>query len=93
MPVTWQTTPRLFGQCPQVPEDAHKALVEELRGRLGEAGIWLAGGLPQDRVLAGALLNQAAAVTGAQLLGGSEELLDASVDEVRPCCSRMASRP
>ena len=68
----------------QVPEDAHQALVDELRGRLAEAGIWLAGGLPQDRVLAGALLNQAAAVTGAQLLGGSEELLDASVDEVCP---------
>ncbi len=69
----------------QVPEDAHQALVDELRGRLAEAGIWLAGGLPQDRVLAGAQLNQAAALTGAQLLGGSEELLDASVDEVREC--------
>ena len=71
--------------CPQVPEDAHQALVDELRGRLAEAGVWLAGGLPQDRVLAGALLNQAAAITGAQLLGGSDELLDASVDEARDC--------
>ena len=45
-------------------------------------GTWLAGGLPQDRVLAGAQLNQAAVIAGARLLGGSEELLDASVDQV-----------
>ncbi len=85
----WQ---RLQCTWPQVPEDTHQALADELRGRLAEAGVWLAGGLPQDRVLAGALLNQAAAVTGAQLLGGSDELLDASVDEVRDCrCSGACS--
>ena len=65
-----------------MPEGEHAALIEELRGRLAEAGTWLAGGLPQDRVLAGAQLDQAAGVTGARMLGGSDELLDASVDEV-----------
>ena len=34
-------------------------------------------------MLAGAQLDQAAAVTGAKLLGGSEELLDASVDQAQ----------
>jgi hypothetical protein len=42
-------------------------------------------GCSQDPVLAGAQLNQAAAVTGAKLLGGSKELLDASVDQAWFC--------
>ena len=38
-------------------------------------------------MLAGAQLNQAAAATGAKLLGGSAELLDASVDQAKARCA------
>ena len=69
--------------CHQAEEESLPALLRDVGGQLSSEGVWLAGGLPEDRLLSSLQLDQAAHSVGGTLLGGWREQLDASASQVR----------
>ena len=63
-------------------ESSHHLFLSDVRSQLTSTNTWLAGGLPQDAMLASMQLDQAADAVGAHLLTGSPEVLDTSAAQV-----------
>lgn len=70
------------GCLKQAEEGALPALLADLGVRLAADGSWLAGGMPEDRLLQALQLDQAASAVSATLICGLKDLLDASASEV-----------